>query len=419
VSERAKKPAMRAWMHIAATPWAITAEALEQIQDIVLRQTSETWEAVAAKLGKPLENTWSAEIRDGVAIVPVMGPIFRHANLMTSFSGATSVEDLATDFNTALGDPNVRAILLNVNSPGGNVDGINELANMIRAARDVKPVKSYIGGQGASGGYWLASMASEVVADATAMIGSVGVVAGFSDRSAADEKAGVKRFEIVSNRSPKKRLDPQSDEGRASVLTMLDDMADEFIASIAEARGVTVEKVLADFGQGDSMMAKRALNAGMIDRVGSFEGLLAEMAASARGSGSGGKGAYMEVKTAEQWAAEIEAARVKALADGVAQGRTEGRTAERARVNAILGCEEAKGREGMARTVAMETDLDAEAAKKLLAASPVQTEKKNPLVDAMNKVPNPNVGAGGGEDEAEADALVKGVLAFVPKREVK
>ena len=413
MSERTKKPAMRALLRIASIPWAITEEALRQIEDIAARQTVESWDAVAARIGKPLENAWTAEIRNGVAIVPVMGPIFRHANLMTSFSGATSVEDLATDLQTAVDDPSVRAILLNVNSPGGQVDGINEMAGMLRAAAGKKPVKAYIGGEGASAAYWLASQADEIVADSTAMVGSIGVVAGFTDRSAADEKSGIKRMEIVSSQSPRKRLDPATDAGRASIQTAVDDLADEFVASVAAGRGVPVEQALANFGQGDSMIAKRALAAGMIDRIGSFEGLLAEMAAPASGSMFGGRGAVMDAKTAEQWAAEIEAAKVAARAEGV----TEGRATERKRVGAILANEEAKGRENLARTIALETDTEPEAAKKLLGAAPVQAEKKNPLAEAMAGVPNPKVGtdAPAGE-ETEAKDLIAGVVAFLPKR---
>jgi signal peptide peptidase SppA len=418
MSDVLKRPATRALLRITSTPWAITAEALEQIYEIAARQTSESWEAVAAKMGKPLENTWTAEIRDGVAIVPVMGPIFRYANLMTSYSGATSVQDLATDLRAALENPAVRAILLNVNSPGGQVDGINEMAGMIRDARASKPVNAYIGGYGASAAYFLASQASEIVADPTAMVGSVGVVVGFTDRTAADEKSGIKRMEIVSSQSPKKRLDPTTDEGRASVQAMADDLAEEFIAMVAAGRGVAVEKVLADFGQGDSMMARRALTAGMIDRVGSFEGLLAEMAAPTSASIflSGGKGGSMaDVKTAEQWAAEIEAAKVEARAAGA----TEGRKTERARVSAILSLEEAKNRGGLAQTIALETDTDAEAAKKLLAAAPVQTEKANPLAGAMADVKNPAVGTTGGGDETDAKTLIEGVTAFLSRKAVK
>jgi signal peptide peptidase SppA len=345
-----------------------------------------------------------------------MGPIFRHANLMTMFSGATSVEDLATDFSSALADPRVKAILLNINSPGGQVDGINEMAGMINAAG--KPVYAYVGGMAASAAYWLASQADEIVTDATALIGSIGVVAGFTDRSGADEKNGLKRFEIVSSQSPRKRLDPATPEGKAAVQAMVDDLAEPFIAAVAQGRDVDVAKVLSDFGQGESMIAKRALDAGMIDRIGSFEGLLAEMAAPSSTYTFGGKGAT-GMKTPEDLVAEhsaqLEAAKAQARSEGIADGRK----TERARVAAILTLEEAKSRESLARTIALETDTDAEAAKKLLSAAPVQTENKNPLREAMETVPNPKVGPGGSENEAEAADLVKGVLAFAPRKAVK
>lgn len=399
-----KKPAVRAWIHAADHPWAMTEAGLRQLLDIAARETAESWEAVATKLGKPLESTWTVETRDGIAIVPVNGPIFRYANLFTMFSGGTSVQDLATDFQASMEDPAIKAILLNVDSPGGEVAGINEMASMIRAAAGKKPVVTYVGGMAASGAYWLASQTQAIVGDPTAVLGSIGIVATFRDRKAADEKAGIANYEIVSSQSPKKRLDPGTESGRALIQAVLDDLAAEFVASVASGRGVTEEKVLADFGQGGVMTAKRAIDAGMADQLGSFESVLAELAATEPG------------KTYSFGSVNYPNKGALAMEDLKSRNQGEGVKAERARIGAILSSEEAKGRTALATALALESEIEAEAAKKILASSPLQgAAEPNRFAAAMAGLSNPKVGVGG-EDEAESEVdLVRAVCSFLPK----
>src|SRR5690606_4035038 len=122
--------------------------------------------ALVTKQGQRLESARTVSVRDGVAIVPVVGPIFRYANLFTEISGATSTQVLATDIRAALDDPNIKAIILNIDSPGGIASGINELAEMIYEGRARKRIVAYGGGTVASAAYWIASAANEIVIDA-------------------------------------------------------------------------------------------------------------------------------------------------------------------------------------------------------------------------------------------------------------
>lgn len=251
---------------VAQQPWAIQAEALETIIRIANREGNSP-EAVAAKLGCPLQNTQIATIRDSVAVVPVTGPIFRYANLFTEISGATSLEILARDFNAALADPAVKSVALVIDSPGGQVSGIAEMAHMIHTAR--KPVVAYVDGTAASAAYWLAAAAATIVASKTALLGSIGAVLGVSSRA----RDGI--VEIVSSQSPRKRPDVQTSEGRAQLQAQIDALAQVFIEDVADYRGVSVETVLADFGQGDMRMGVEAVAAGMADRVSTLEQVIA------------------------------------------------------------------------------------------------------------------------------------------------
>lgn len=261
---------MNAIRYLFSTRWAITQDAL-RVMHAIARRTVDL-HAVEAERGAELQYTRTVSIRDGVAIVPIEGPIFRYANLFSDISGATSIQVLAQDFRTALHNPDVRAILLNINSPGGEVDGTHELAQMIAAARGTKPITAYVSHLGCSAAYWLASAADTIVCDATALVGSIGVLMALPG-SDPDQPT----LEFVSSQSPRKNPDPATDDGKADIQATLDSLAAVFIADVAAQRGVAVETVLSDFGQGGVFVGQQAVDAGLVDRLGSFEATLADL----------------------------------------------------------------------------------------------------------------------------------------------
>ncbi len=261
--------------------WAITEEYLQTILGIAHRQITiddAVRRAIAAKDGEPLANTRRTEIRDGVAIIPVIGPIFPRANIFTAFSGGTSIGLLAKDFTIALENRDVKSIVFNIDSPGGEVTGVSEFADMIYNAREIKPIVAYVYGYGASAAYWIASSASKVIAANTAEVGSIGVVSAWEDSREKDKKDGVQTIEIVSSFSPNKRPDPQTDSGKAQILKIVDDLALEFIGAVARNRGISTDTVMKDFGQGDVFVGRSAVAVRMIDEVGTLEGVIASEA---------------------------------------------------------------------------------------------------------------------------------------------
>ncbi|TBW37539.1 S49 family peptidase [Azotobacter chroococcum] len=266
----------RAFELAASRPWLMLPDALDTLMAIADRQGDP--EALEARLGKPLDNTRAVSLRDGVAVIPVTGPIMRYANLFTRISGATSTQELATDLQAALDDPKVRAIVLNVDSPGGEATGINELADMIHAARARKPIKAYVGGTGASAAYWIASAADEVVVDDTALLGSIGVVVEVAIRKEAD---GIKRYTITSSNAPNKRPDLDTEQGRAEVAKSIDALAEVFVAKVARNLGVDPEGVPAMGDHGGLRVGAAAVDAGLAHRLGSLESLITELASPA------------------------------------------------------------------------------------------------------------------------------------------
>jgi capsid assembly protease len=279
-----KKEATRVLDFIASEPWAMTEGGLRQMIAIANRETDV--EAVEARLGKPLENTRAVSIRDGVAVIPVTGPIFQRANMFTRISGATSLSDLAQDFTAAYENPEVRAVAFAGDTPGGTVH-IAEVARLV-FERDTrfpgvkrKPVVTHFSGSGGSAGYWFGAASDRVYASATSSVGSVGTVLGASIPGKTKEGA-ERTTEFVYSKSPKKRVDLESPEGQKQVQTWVDDVGDVFVADVAQFRGISTDDVLEKFGQGDMLIASKALAAGMIDGIATLEEVIADVSAQTR-----------------------------------------------------------------------------------------------------------------------------------------
>lgn len=261
-----KRPAIRVLQAMMGEPWLILPDRLEQLAQIAMR-FNDSADAVSAQLGRPLDNTRSVTLRKGVAVVPLTGPIVRYADFFSEVSGLTAIESFAADFGAADADPQVQAIVLEVDSPGGMSAGLADAATIIRNAS--KPVIAYVDNQAASAAYWLAAAADEVVISRAAMLGSVGVIVTLDVR----KRDGV--VEIVSKQSPDKRPDMSTEAGRGVVQELTDDLAGVFVSDVAELRGIEESTVLE--WRGGMLVGQKAIDAGMADRLGDLESLIAEL----------------------------------------------------------------------------------------------------------------------------------------------
>lgn len=223
-----------------------------------------------------LSNTRSVMIRDGTAVIPLHGPITARSDLFTFFLGGTSLSDLAKDFQTALDDDQVKAILFDVDSPGGVALGPSEMADAIFKARGKKPIWSYVGRNCSSAAYWIASATEKIIANPSALLGSIGVVTTIPVQEQPDSE-GYKNIEIVSSNAKQKRPDPRTEEGMAEIKRELNDLEAQFIEAIAKYRNVSVNTVKNDFGQGGVLIGKNAVASGMADSLGNYEEVLAEL----------------------------------------------------------------------------------------------------------------------------------------------
>lgn len=278
----------RAINAILGESWAMRPESLENMLAIAAREhefANGDLQALEQRLGRPLMNTERATVRDGVAVIPVTGPLFRYANIMTELSGATSYATLATDLRAAVEDPNVQAIVLNIDSPGGQAKGANEFAKQVRNVRGVKPIVAYVGGDAASAAYWIASAADEIVADESAVLGSIGAMISLQ---MGDDKPGQRKYTFVSSQSPLKNADPGTPEGGREIQRLTNELAQVFVETVAGNRGTSAEQVLEKYGQGAVFTGAEALKRGMIDSIGTFESVMARFNTSSRPAAVGG-----------------------------------------------------------------------------------------------------------------------------------
>lgn len=242
----------------------------------------EDLKALETELGKPLKNTYDVQMRGSTAIIPVHGSIIRYGNIFSRVSGTTSVDILAKDFATALADPKVKSIMLDIDSPGGEAKGINEFAEMIYASRGTKPIKAYVSGSAQSAAYWIASACDEIIADDTAALGSIGVAMFIDDDSEAKAGSGVKEIKFKSTLSPNKLPDFTTEEGQKLIQDNIDRIADVFFTKVARNRSsdnkeLTSEDVVNRFKQGGTAIGSEAVEIGLADRLGSYESLIREL----------------------------------------------------------------------------------------------------------------------------------------------
>jgi ClpP class serine protease len=228
-------------------------------------------EALEKVRGTRAKNTERATVRSGVGIIPIRGPLFKHANLMTDHCGATSYETVMRDFHQMLASTDVRSIIFDIDSPGGEANGTSELSDAIFAARGQKPTAAYIGGTGASAAYWIASACDKVFAADSAIIGSIGVQLALHN----EKSEGEIRF--VSSQSPRKNRDPTTEDGAKDVQTIIDGLAEVFIGKVARNRGVDRAAVLEKFGQGAVFVASDAQSRGLIDQLSTLESVISNL----------------------------------------------------------------------------------------------------------------------------------------------
>jgi capsid assembly protease len=219
---------------------------------------------------------------DGIAVIGVSGTLVKKASWMDAWSGLQSYEMIRAEFRDAVADPRIRGVLLDVDSPGGEVGGLFDLAGEIAAGRQAKPVYAIANDSAFSAAYAIAASAERVFVTSTGGVGSIGVIAIHVDQSAYDEKAGRKYTAIFAGakKNDFNPHEPLSDSAKDDLQLEIDRLYDMFVGMVSQNR--QMKAALVRKTEAGLFFGEKAISAGLADQVGSYEDALAAVTEAAR-----------------------------------------------------------------------------------------------------------------------------------------
>ena len=268
----------------ASEYWAMEETKLLAIVDLLAMQADGRKfgaEEIEARIA-PATAAAVARKEGSVAVVPLRGLISPRAAVVqnSSTGGGTTAEGFAEAIDKMADDDTVKAIVVDADTPGGNVLGIDEASAAVAAVRGRKPIVVQVTGNLASAGYWIGASADEIVMSPSSAAGAIGVRTAYDDLTEALAKQGVSREIIAAGKfKGEGLLGPLSDETRAYMQGRIDDYYGMFVDRVAQGRGVTAAAVRDGFGQGRMLGAKAAVAANMADRIGTMHETLARFGA--------------------------------------------------------------------------------------------------------------------------------------------
>ena len=276
---------------LAGQVWAMESDALSLLLAKVSAFDQQTIESVTRALAEkgdlfkllserngtsainPMRSASSGgcpDVRNGVAHIPINGTMMKQVPCMLDLLGvqATSTEAVRAQLDAALNDSAVKSIVLDIDSPGGTVDGTQALADDVRAVRGLKPIEAHASDKMASAAYWVASQADRIVAGPTASIGSIGTVGAIHDSSQAAEKAGVKVHVISSHELKGAGIPgaPVTDAQLADFRRNVETLTGLFVDAVASGRGISAASAR-ELATGQVWIGEEAKARGLVDEV--------------------------------------------------------------------------------------------------------------------------------------------------------
>lgn len=352
---------------------------------------------------------------DNVAVIDIIGVLAHRGGMQADSSYILGYDRIGKMLNAAMASQSINSILLVLDSPGGEAAGAFELAAQIRQANQTKPVKAVISSQASSAGYLLASAAGEVAISATGIAGSIGVVMRHIDVSKMAENEGVSVTYIYAG---DRKIDgnpyaPLPEHVKADFQAQIDKLYSLFVTTVAEYRNLGTETIRAQ--QAAMYTGQDAITSGLANRIATPDEMLAEMQHSLTNRRS----TSMATPNADpnHNTEDIDAIRTASFNAGKQEGMSAGAKAERDRIYAIFVLEEAVERRAQAQFIALSTEMSADQAKHLLAASPKElppAAEQSQFSQYMTRLGNPDIpignddsGEGNGEQtDAQLSATV-------------
>lgn len=225
-------------------------------------------------------------IRGGIAKVNLKGVLMPGGGLMGMLFGlGDPLQEFRKGLQDALASPDVGAVIIEVDSPGGSTDFIPEAAAEVRAAAGgAKPIVAHVNTMAASAAYWIASQADEIVATPSGLAGSIGVFSTHRDASKMYDEMGVKTTLISAGKYKVEAnpFEPLSADARAHIQEDVNYFYDLFTADVARGRGVDQQAVVDGYGEGRVLPARAAKSAKLIDRVETLGETVARLSSRSR-----------------------------------------------------------------------------------------------------------------------------------------
>ena len=258
-------------------PLMVTEAKLNTIQHIFSHKSGfalvgDSIRIEAAEISDQERRRAGYEVKGGVGVVGIYGPLM-HRVLASEFpsGGPTTYADIRRAFDMALVDDEVTSIVLDIDSPGGEVSGAFDLADHIYQSRGKKPITAIANESAFSAAYLLASAADRILLPRTAGVGSVGVIATHADFSRAEEAAGITVTHVYAgdkkaNYSPHR---PLTEAALADLQEMVDESYRLFVETVARNRKMKVEDVVAT--QAGIYEGKRAISAKLADEISAVD----------------------------------------------------------------------------------------------------------------------------------------------------
>ncbi|MDQ7011337.1 MAG: S49 family peptidase, partial [Mariprofundaceae bacterium] len=214
-------------------------------------------------------NTQPFTLIDGIAVIEIAGTLVHRGAWIGQSSGLTSYEGITAQIDAAIADPQVRAIALEIDSFGGEVAGAFDLADRIRAAREVKPVHAFVAEHALSAGYALASQADHITLPRTGVVGSIGVVTLHTEMSGMLEQKGVTVTLVHAGacKTDANPYEPLPDSVQARMQSELEGLRTLFAQTVAAGRGNRLDVHAALDTEAAILRGNEAVAAGLADAV--------------------------------------------------------------------------------------------------------------------------------------------------------
>ncbi len=272
-----------------ATTWAILPSSLASSLD-------------AARRGEVSRRVKLPRVHGQVALLPIHGTITQRGSDWDEIFGGTATQGFEAAFQRAVDSDRIKAIVLDVDSPGGTTAGVEQAADRVFRARGSKPIVAVANSQAASAAYWIASSADSFVASPGADVGSIGVFRMHQDVSKAMDDMGVATTFIAE---PEHKVEgnpfqPLSEDAVAHHKEQVHDTYLAFNGAVARNRGVTTAVARETFGKGRTFNAGEAAKRGMVDRVASMAQVMSELGVQP----SGGQAEAAAADELTQWLCE-------------------------------------------------------------------------------------------------------------------